>query len=76
LQIPVGEVEPWVVRAVTRGLLDARVDQAAGTLVVTHAVTREFGAAQWTGLQSKLRAWRDNVDLLLVNMGCEGGSGK
>eukprot|EP00158_Paraphelidium_tribonemae_P000103 Partr_v1_DN16839_c0_g1_i1_m28286 putative Component of the eukaryotic translation initiation factor 3 (eIF-3) complex, which is involved in protein synthesis and, together with other initiation factors, stimulates binding of mRNA and methionyl-tRNAi to the 40S ribosome (By similarity) len=31
LQIPASEVEPWVVRAVTRGLLDARVDQAAGT---------------------------------------------
>ena len=51
-------------RAVTRGLLDARVDQDAGTVTVTRSVQREFGPAQWAGLQSKLRSWRENVAAL------------
>jgi len=64
-------VESWVVRAITRGLLDARVDQAAGSITVTRCVAREFGAPQWVSLEGKLRAWRDNVASLLSAV--EGG---
>lgn len=66
-----------MVQAVTSGLIDARVDQAAGTVTVTRSVTREFGPAQWAGLQAKLRAWRDNVGTLMATVegGPSGGRG-
>lgn len=67
-QVPVAEVEPWVVRAISRGLVDARMDQTAATVTVTRTIQRDFGSSQWTGLQSKLRAWRDNVGALLASM--------
>ena len=71
LQIDPSDVESWVVRAITRGLLDARVDQAAGSITVTRCLAREFGAPQWVALQGKLRAWRDSVATLLSTV--EGG---
>ena len=67
-QVPVSEVEPWVVRAISRGLVDARMDQTAATVTVTRTIQRDFGSTQWTGLQAKLRAWRDNVGSLLASM--------
>lgn len=67
------DVESWVVQAIGEGLIDARMDQTKGELTVTRATQRDFGAAQWTHLQSKLRAWRDSVSGLLSLV--EGGSG-
>lgn len=68
LQVPASDVEPWVVRAISRGLIDARMDQTAATVTVTRTIQRDFGSSQWTGLQAKLRAWRDNVGSLLSSM--------
>lgn len=65
MQVPVAEVESWVVQAIAEGLIDAKMDQPASTVTVTRAMQREFGAAQWGSLQSKLRAWRDSVAGLL-----------
>jgi translation initiation factor 3 subunit M len=70
-------VESWVVLAIGRGLLDARMDQGARTITVTRTLQREFGPAQWAALQTKLRQWTDNVASLLTTIegGGSGGGG-
>lgn len=65
LQVPEEEVETWVVQAISRGLIDARMDQASKTVTVAKAVQREFTVEQWPALQRKLKAWKDNVGGLL-----------
>lgn len=77
ISVPVADVESWVVQAIGEGLIDARMDQTKGELTVTRATQRDFGAAQWTHLQSKLRAWRDSVSglLSLVEGGSAAGAG-
>ena len=58
--------------AISRGLIDARMDQAAATLVVTRSTQRSaFGPEQWVTLQGRLKTWRDNVAALLTVV--EGG---
>lgn len=52
-------------RAISTGLVDARMDQGAGTVTVARTIQREFGPAQWALLQSRLRTWKDNVNGLL-----------
>ena len=59
--------------AIAEGLVDARMDQTASTVSVTRAMQRDFGQAQWSNLQAKLRAWRDSVAGLLTLV--EGGGG-
>lgn len=61
LQINVADVEGWVVRAVSSGLIDARMDQQSHSLSILRTVQREFSAGQWKELQKKLHAWRDSV---------------
>lgn len=70
-QVPLSEVESWVVMAIAEGLIDARMEQTASSVSVTRAMQRDFGQAQWTTLQTKLRAWRDSVASLLALV--EGG---
>lgn len=57
LGVPLAEVEPLVVRAVGRGLLDARIDQLARTVTVTRCEPRAFGGQDWRALQATLRGW-------------------
>lgn len=61
LQINVADVESWVVRAVSSGLIDARMDQQSHSLSILRTVQREFNAGQWKELQKKLHSWRDSV---------------
>lgn len=68
VQVPVSEVEAWVVSTISEGLIDARMDQLTSSIVVTRAMQREFGQVQWTQLQAKLAAWTASVSLLLTSI--------
>jgi len=76
-QVPVTEVEAWVVSTISEGLIDARMDQLTSSVVVTRAMQREFGSAQWLALQAKLAAWKTSVAGLLavVEQRTGGGGG-
>ncbi len=65
LQCPASEVESWVVRAITSGLIDARIDQPAQQVVVGRSTQRVFDAAAWKGLQATLSQWKGAVSQLL-----------
>lgn len=66
LQIDVADVEPWVVRATSARLLDARIDQLRRLVIVSRAVHRAFGGAdEWKALQVKLGAWKGNVRAMI-----------
>ena len=67
-QVPAGEVEGWVISAIAEGLIDARMDQLAATVVVSRAMQREFGQPQWLQLQGKLAAWKASVGELLAHV--------
>ena len=70
------EVEAWVVSTISEGLIDARMDQLTSSVVVTRAMQREFGNAQWLALQAKLAAWKQSVaGLLAVVEQRAGGAG-
>ena len=72
-QVPVDEVEAWVVSTISEGLIDARMDQLTSSIVVTRAMQREFGQVQWTQLQAKLAAWTASVSQLLTSIEQRGG---
>ena len=63
-----GDVEGGVVKAVGRGLLVAKCNQDTATITISRSITREFGPAQWSSLQGKLHAWRDNIDGVLQRL--------
>ena len=53
-----GDVEAWVVRAIGKKLLEARIDQMRRTVAVTKCAQRTFSTAQWRALLAQLGAWK------------------
>ena len=58
LGVEEGEVEVWVVRAIGKKLLEARIDQMRRTVAVTKCMQRTFSTAQWRALLAQLGAWK------------------
>lgn len=61
LDIEEDAVETWVIKAIGKKLLDARIDQLSGTIAITRATHRSFGQPQWAELRDRLASWKANV---------------
>jgi len=62
-------VERWVVRALSDGVIDGRIDQLNHKVLVKSAFQREFGKAEWAFLDSKLTQWTDNLENVIKFIG-------
>ncbi len=61
LSIPEEEVEHWVIRAVSSGLMEAKMDQLRKVVLVERCAARQFGMKEWTALKIRLDTWKSNV---------------
>ncbi|RYG55161.1 hypothetical protein EON66_05965 [archaeon] len=68
MQCAASEVESWVVMAVARGLIRARIDQALGIVSFSWWVQREFSMDQWVVLQKRLAQLREGVNSMLSTL--------
>jgi translation initiation factor 3 subunit M len=62
-------VERWVVRALSEGVIDGRIDQLNHKVLVKSAFQREFAKAEWAFLESKLNQWTDNLENVIKFIG-------
>merc|ERR1712185_421654 len=69
LEEDVDKVEPWVVRALSEGVIDGRIDQLNHKVLVKSAFQREFGKAEWAFLESKLVQWTENLENVIKFIG-------
>lgn len=69
LEEDVDKVEPWVVRALSEGVIDGRIDQLNHKVLVKSAFQREFGKTEWAFLDSKLTQWTDNLENVIKFIG-------
>jgi len=58
-------VERWVVKALSEGIIDGRIDQLNHTVLVKTAFQRQFGKDEWAFLDGKLTQWIDNLENVL-----------
>ncbi|KAL7554624.1 hypothetical protein ACHAWF_018126 [Thalassiosira exigua] len=65
LGVDEGEVEGWVIKAVSSGLMEAKMDQLRKVVLVERCVVRQFGTKEWTALKQRLDAWKANVKSVL-----------
>merc|ERR1712070_62003 len=63
------DVERWVVRALSEGVIDGRIDQLSHKVLVKSAFQREFGKAEWAFLDSKLTQWTENLENVIKFIG-------
>eukprot|EP00931_Biecheleriopsis_adriatica_P006264 TRINITY_DN10768_c0_g2_i1.p1 TRINITY_DN10768_c0_g2~~TRINITY_DN10768_c0_g2_i1.p1 ORF type:complete len:422 (+),score=129.46 TRINITY_DN10768_c0_g2_i1:44-1309(+) len=62
-------VEPWVVRAISEGVIDGRIDQLNRKVLVKSSFQRKFEKAEWAFLDSKLTQWVDNLEQVIKFLG-------
>lgn len=62
-------VERWVVRALSDGVIDGRIDQMGQKVLVKSAFQREFAKAEWAYLDSKLTQWTENLENVIKFIG-------
>jgi hypothetical protein len=66
--VVIPQVEEWVVATISSQLLEAKMDQKAGVVMVSRANHRAFGLAEWQALQVKLHAWQANLKGILATI--------
>jgi len=64
------DVEMTIVEAVTRGVIDAKIDQEKRIITIRRSGNYQFhaGAESWDLLGEKLTTWRDNVNSVLSSL--------
>jgi len=62
-------VERWVVRALSEGIIDGRIDQLNHKVLVKSAFQRKFEKDEWSFLDSKLNCWIDNLENVIKFIG-------
>merc|ERR1712151_1028157 len=62
-------VEPWVVRAISEGVIDGRIDQLNCKVLVKSAFQRKFEKDEWAFLDTKLTQWIDNLESVIKFIG-------
>lgn len=65
LNVKETEVEQWVIRAVSSGLMEAKMDQLRKVVLVERCAVRQFGSKEWTALKNRLDTWKANVSGVL-----------
>lgn len=58
LEIEEGAVEAWVVRAIGKKLIEARIDQPGRRICIIKSTLRTFSQEQWGQLRLQLAAWK------------------
>lgn len=62
-------VEPWVVRAISEGFIDGRIDQLNHKVLVKSSFQRKFEKDEWQFLDTKLTSWIDNLEDVIKFIG-------
>ena len=59
MQIPVDDIEMWAIEAIQNKIIDAKIDQMDGLIVIKSHMLREIKLEEWKAIQQKIRAWKD-----------------
>lgn len=62
-------VERWVVKALSEGVIDGRIDQLNHKVLVKSSFQRKFEKEEWAFLDNKLTTWIDNLENVIRFIG-------
>ncbi|KAI0558550.1 Translation initiation factor eIF3 subunit M [Gracilaria domingensis] len=65
LRIPEGQVEEWVIRAISSGLVDGKINQLQSSVAIYRSTQRMFTREEWQPLSQRINIWKENIGELL-----------
>ena len=66
LQIPLGDVEMWVIDVIRAGLVEGKLSQLNQTFLIQRCTYRVFGEKQWAEVAGRLDTWRSSLEGVLA----------
>jgi len=69
LSVDEGEVESWIILAISARILDAKLDQLRRVAIINRVTQRAFTKREWEQLGQRLHAWRDSTAAMLAVVG-------
>jgi len=61
LVIDIAHVENWIIEAIGKNLLEAKLDQINSKILIRRSIYRGFTRDNWSDLHQRLSTWTDNV---------------
>lgn len=68
LQISEDQVEDWVIRAISSGLVDAKINQLKSSVAIYRSTQRMFTREEWQPLSERINIWKENIGELLTSL--------
>lgn len=68
LQISEDLVEEWVIRAISSGLVDAKINQLKSSVAIYRSTQRMFTREEWQPLSERINIWKENIGELLISL--------
>lgn len=68
LQISEDDVENWVIRAISSGLVDAKINQLKSSVAIYRSTQRMFTREEWQPLSERINIWKANIGELLASL--------
>lgn len=68
LQISEDQVEGWVIRAISSGLVDAKINQLKSSVAIYRSTQRMFTREEWQPLSERINIWKENIGELLSSL--------
>lgn len=62
LNIDKDQVEMWAIEAITKKIIDAKIDQQNQEIVIKSHQLREIKEQEWIQIQKKIRLWREKFE--------------
>ena len=55
------QLESWIIRAISQGLITGKLNQLSKTVTITGVVNRSFGEKQWKKAEQDIDVWLESV---------------
>jgi translation initiation factor 3 subunit M len=68
LHIEQSHVEEWVIRAISSGLVDAKINQLKSSVAIYRSTQRMFTREEWQPLSERINIWKVNISELLFTL--------
>lgn len=68
LHVELDDVEGWIIRAISSGLVDAKINQIKSSVAVYRSTQRMFTREEWQPLSERINIWKANIGELLEQL--------
>lgn len=70
LDVPVSEVESWVIDVIHAGVVSGKLSQVKQSFRVYRSTHRTFEKPQWEALEQRLSQWQKSIQSLIATIQC------